>query len=53
MCASGRNGRLRGFALIELAAIVLVASLLMALIAMLGVESRRQARLGDDIASLR
>lgn len=43
----------RGFVLIEAAAILVVACVLLAVIAMLGAESRRQARLGDDIANLR
>ncbi|MFM9996416.1 MAG: type II secretion system protein [Phycisphaerales bacterium] len=45
--------RARGFVLIEVAAILVVACVLLAVIAMLGAESRRQARLGDDIANLR
>ncbi|MFM9996415.1 MAG: hypothetical protein ACKVU4_11525 [Phycisphaerales bacterium] len=46
------RGRARGFVRIEAAAILVVACVLLAVIAMLGAESRRQARLGDDIANL-
>ncbi|MFM9996417.1 MAG: hypothetical protein ACKVU4_11535 [Phycisphaerales bacterium] len=53
MSGQNRTDGSRGFALVELAAIVAVAAVLMALIAVTGVESRRQARLGDDIANLR
>ncbi|MFM9996418.1 MAG: hypothetical protein ACKVU4_11540 [Phycisphaerales bacterium] len=49
----GAARRGRGFALVELAAVVMVALVLAALILAMGADSRRQARLGDDIANLR
>lgn len=45
--------RTHGFAIIELGAVVLVSGVLAALILVMGADTRRQARLGDDIASLR
>ncbi len=42
-----------GFAMIEAAAIVAIGALLVALVLIAGADSRRQARLGEDIAKLR
>lgn len=50
-CGVARLGG--GFALVELGAVVLVCGVLAALILAMGADSRRQARLGDDLATLR
>ncbi len=43
----------RGFAIVEATAVVVVGAILLAMLLVLGGESRRNARLGEDLAKLR